>query len=108
MKGNSRLRQILTPGLIIMLGLAFAAGEQTCPKSTFQPHSELGRAIDFLWNRLLLLATIVFILVEGALIYVVLRYRSTGKETSKPPQTHGHAGLEITWTIIPALILVFI
>ncbi len=108
MKGNSRLRQILTPGLIIMLGLAFAAGAQTYPNSTFQPHSEFGRAIDFLWNRLLLLGTIVFVLVEGALIFVVLRYRRKGNETSRPPQTHGHAGLEITWTIIPAIILVFI
>ncbi len=108
MKGNSRLRQILAPGLIIMLGLAFAAGAQTYPNTTFQPHSELGRAIDFLWNRLLLLGTIVFVLVEGALIYVVFRYRRTGRETSKPPQTHGHAVLEVIWTMIPAFILLFI
>ncbi len=108
MKGNSRLRQIVTPGLIIMLGLAFAAGAQTYPNSTFQPHSEVGRAIDFLWNRLMLLATIVFVLVEGALLYVVFRYRRKGNETSKPPQTHGHAFLEIAWTLIPAFILIFI
>jgi len=108
MKGNSRLRQILAPGLIIMLGLAFAAGAQTYPNSTFQPHTDLGRWIDFLWNRLLFLGTIVFVLVEGALIYVVIRYRQKGTETSKPPQTHGHALLEIAWTIIPAVILVFI
>jgi len=108
MKGNSRLRQILAPGLIIMLGLAFAAGAQTYPNSTFQPHTDLGRSIDFLWNRLLLLATIVFVLVEGALIFVVFRYRRKGTETAKPPQTHGHALLEIIWTIIPAVILLFI
>ena len=108
MKGNSRLRQILAPGLIIMLGLAFAAGAQTYPNSTFQPHSELGRYIDFLWNRLLLLGTIVFVLVEGALVYVIIRYRRKGTETEKPPQTHGHALLEIAWTMIPAFILLFI
>lgn len=108
MKGNSRLRQILAPGLIIMLGLAFAAGAQTYPNSTFQPHTDLGRWIDFLWNRLLFLGTAVFVLVEGALLYVVFRYRRKGNETSKPPQTHGHALLEIAWTIIPAVILVFI
>jgi cytochrome c oxidase subunit 2 len=108
MKGNSRLRQILAPGLIIMLGLAFAAGAQTYPNSTFQPHSELGRYIDFIWNRLLLLGTIVFVLVEGALVYVIIRYRRTGTETEKPPQTHGHALLEIAWTMIPAFILLFI
>jgi cytochrome c oxidase subunit 2 len=109
MKGNSRLRQIITPGLIIMFGLAFAAGAQMQhPNSTFQPHSELGRAIDFLWDRLMLLGTIVFVLVEGALLYIVFRYRRKGNETSKPPQTHGHALLEILWTLIPAFILIFI
>src|SRR5665647_291050 len=108
MKGNSRLRQIITPGLIIMLGLAFAAGAQTYPNSTFQPHSEFGRAIDFLWNRLLLIGTIVFVLVEGALIFVVFRYRRKGNETGKPPQIHGNAVLEVIWTLIPALILLFL
>lgn len=108
MKGNSRLRQIITPGLIIMLGLAFAAGAQTHPNTTFQPHSELGRSIDFLWDRLMLLGTIVFVLVEGALLYVVFRYRRKGNETTRPPQTHGHAVLEIIWTLIPAFILIFI
>ncbi len=108
MKGNSRLRQILAPGLIIMFGLALAAGAQTYPNSTFQPHSELGRYIDFLWNRLLLLGTIVFVIVEGALVYVIFRYRRKGTETEKPPQTHGHALLEVTWTMIPAFILLFI
>lgn len=91
-----------------MLGLAFAAGAQTYPNSTFQPHTDLGRWIDFLWDRLLFLGTAVFVLVEGALVYVVFRYRRTGKETSKPPQIHGHALLEIMWTIIPAVILLFI
>ncbi|HUQ47023.1 MAG TPA: cytochrome c oxidase subunit II [Gemmatimonadaceae bacterium] len=109
MKGNSRLRQIITPGLIIMFGLVFAAGAQMQhPNTTFQPHSEVGRSIDFLWDRLMLLGTIVFVLVEGALLYVVFRYRSKGNETTRPPQTHGHAFLEILWTLIPAFILIFI
>jgi cytochrome c oxidase subunit 2 len=63
--------------------------------------------VDFLWDRLLLLGTIVFILVEGVLIYVVFRYRHRENQ-GPPPQTHGSTKLEITWTLIPAVILVFI
>jgi cytochrome c oxidase subunit 2 len=77
------------------------------PNTTLVPHSDFGREIDFLWDRLLLLGTIVFILVEGALIFVVIKYRRRDNQPT-PPQTHGSTKLEITWTLIPAIILVFI
>ena len=47
----------------------------------------------------------VFVLVEGALLYIVIRYRRRPGQP-RPPQIHGHTALEVTWTIIPtALIL---
>lgn len=107
MKGNSRLRQ-LAPLCIAAVALTLAACAGKYPNTTFEPHSELGRAIDFLWDRLLLLGTIVFVLVELALIFVVFRYRRRPTDTGKPPQTHGNAVLEIIWTLIPAFILLFI
>lgn len=55
----------------------------------------------------MLLGTIVFVLVEAALIYIVIKYRRKD-ETTVPPQTHGSTKLEIIWTLIPAVILVFI
>ncbi len=109
MKGNSRLRQLASFGLlmtVVVLTLAGCASEY--PNTTFEPKSEFGRSIDYLWDRLLLLGTIVFVLVEGALIFVVLKYRKRGTDTAKPPQTHGNATLEIIWTIIPAVILFFL
>lgn len=106
MKGYDRLRRIapyaLTAALVGALGACSAY-----PNTTFSPHSDLGRDIDALWNRLLLLGTIVFVLVETALLFVVFRYRHRGS-TEKPPQTHGSTKLEILWTLIPAVILVFI
>ena len=108
MRGNSRLRQFAPLGIIAAFTLMLAACAGNYPNTTFTPHSELGRAIDFLWDRLLLLGTIVFVLVELALIFVVIRYRRRVSEGEKPPQTHGNATLEIIWTIIPAVILLFI
>ena len=63
MKGNSRLRQFASLGFMVVIALALAACSETYPNTTFDPHSEFGREIDFLWDRLLLLGTIVFVLV---------------------------------------------
>jgi cytochrome c oxidase subunit 2 len=107
MKGSDRLRRLASYAFVAALVVAAVSCNEAHPNTTLVPHSDLGREIDFLWDRLLLLGTIVFILVEGALIYVVFRYRRRENQGT-PPQTHGSTKLEIAWTLIPAVILVFI
>jgi cytochrome c oxidase subunit II len=107
MKGFDRLRRLSPYVLIAALAIIAGACSGAHPNTTFSPHTELGRDIDALWNRLLLLSGIVFVLVEGALIFVIIRYRHRDS-TERPPQTHGSTKLEILWTLIPAVILVFI
>jgi cytochrome c oxidase subunit 2 len=77
------------------------------PNSTFEHRTEFNAAVDFLWDRLLFWGTVVFVIVEGLLIYTIIkfRHREGGPE---PKQVHGNTALEITWTVIPAVILVFI
>ena len=106
MKGTSRLRRMASFGMMAVLALTLAACEAH-PNTTFTPHSEYGRAIDFLWDRLMLLGTIVFILVEFGILYIIFRYRKREGD-EKPPQTHGNVVIEIFWTLIPAFILLFI
>jgi len=107
MKGISRLRRFASFGMTVVLALALAACEQSHPNTTFTPHSDYGRSIDFLWDRLLLLGTIVFVLVEAGILYIVFRYRKREGD-QPPPQTHGNVVIEIFWTLIPAFILLFI
>jgi cytochrome c oxidase subunit 2 len=107
MKGSDRLRRLASYLFVAALVVAAVSCNEAHPNSTLQPHSDLGREIDFLWNRLLFLGTIVFVLVEGALVYVVFKYRRRENQPT-PPQTHGSTKLEIAWTLIPAVILVFI
>ena len=107
MKGISRLRRFASFGMMVVLALALAACEQSHPNTTFTPHSDYGRSIDFLWDRLLLLGTIVFVLVEAGILYIVFRYRKREGD-QPPPQTHGNVVIEIFWTLIPAFILLFI
>jgi cytochrome c oxidase subunit II len=101
-----RLLPFLTVAALAMLMVACTAAGKY-PNTTFEPKTDLGRAIDFLWNRLLFLGTVVFILTEAALLYVVWRYRYRGQQEA-PPQIHGSTRLEILWTLIPAVVLVFI
>lgn len=51
------------------------------------------------------IATVVFVLVQGGLIYVMIRFRARQGDESEPKQVHGNAKLEVVWTVIPVLIL---
>ena len=49
---------------------------------------------------------VIFVIVEGALILFVVRFRNRGRaRTAEGPQIRGHTRLELIWTVIPALIL---
>lgn len=57
-----------------------------------------------LFNVLLWTMVIVFVLVEGALLYAAIRFRRKPNDPL-PPQTHGHTPLEIAWTIVPTILI---
>src|SRR5260370_19113974 len=71
------------------------------------PASDGAAVISQLFWFTLVLATIVFVLVEGLLIYSSLRFRRRAAlPTREPPQIHGNTRLEVMWATVPALILI--
>jgi cytochrome c oxidase subunit 2 len=60
--------------------------------------------IASLYKLVLGVAVVVFVGVEGALLYSVLRYRR--RKGATPAQIRGNTRLELAWTVIPALVLV--
>ena len=60
---------------LCVLALA-ACGRDGYPNSTFHRTTEFNTAISSLWDRLLFLGTVVFVIVEGLLVYTVVRFRS--------------------------------
>jgi len=72
------------------------------------PASKGAIHIDRLFRTMLGIATVVFLLVEGGLIYAVFRFRRKRGETGEGASFHGNTLLEIIWTLIPAIIVVVI
>jgi cytochrome c oxidase subunit 2 len=103
-----RLRQAAPVALVAMLLLTLSAcGLTDYPNTTFHQNTEFNRAVDALFDRLVFWGTIVFVVVEVALVVTIIKFRKRpGGPAAKP--IHGNAALEITWTVIPALILVLI
>jgi cytochrome c oxidase subunit 2 len=97
--------------LLLATPLAFAALSVPSPVAAqpwpVAPASDGAEQISQLFWFTLVLAAIVFILVEGLLIYSSLRFRRrTALPTREPPQIHGNTRLEVMWATVPALILI--
>lgn len=60
--------------------------------------------INDLFNILFWISVPVFLLVEGLILYAIIRYRRR-KRDEMPEQIEGHRPLEITWTVVSLLII---
>jgi cytochrome c oxidase subunit II len=76
------------------------------PTSIFSPFSTPGREIDGLSHFVLAITAGIFLVVSILLVYVITRYRARPGENSEPPQVFGSLQVELSWTIIPILIIV--
>ena len=62
--------------------------------------------IDQMFWIVLVITGIAFVLVQGTLLFFIFRYRHRPGRAAT--YTHGHLGAEIIWTIVPAIILVWL
>jgi cytochrome c oxidase subunit II len=74
-----------------------------------EAHSPNGQRIHAAFIFVAIFTGIIFLAVEGTLIFCIVKYRR-GKRprTAEGPQIHGATSLEIIWTVIPVLILALI
>jgi len=70
-----------------------------------EPKTEAGRDVFNLYILVLILAGIVFVAVEGFILYAVVRYRRKPGDDTLPEQLHGNTTVEIIWTLIPTVIV---
>ena len=97
-----RLYALAAGGLL----LALSACAEKAPQDTMEPAGPVSRKILHLSEPVFLIAGIVFVLVQGLVIFAVLKFRDRpDKPGPEPEQVHGNTKLEVGWTLIPALIL---
>jgi cytochrome c oxidase subunit 2 len=73
------------------------------------PASPQAHSIREIYWLVLAITAAIFVLVIGALLLFVVRYRSRGRPREvEAAQVHGHTNLELTWTAIPVVILAII
>jgi cytochrome c oxidase subunit II len=107
-KRNKRTRPA---ALVASLLLALvAAGCASQFPQLYPPHASTsqGAEVSSLYDIVFVLAVLIFLAVEGAIVYAVVRYRRKPDDTDLPPQTHGNNLVEIIWTIIPTIIVVYL
>jgi len=97
---KNRLVQL---GLISVL-LLLVAGCSKDGQSTWEAFGPVAQKQLDLFNVLLWVMVAVFIIVEGVLVYAIVRYRRRPGD-AKPPQIHGNTSLEIILTIIPTILV---
>ena len=98
------MRNVLKP-IIAVGGISVVAAScaTNAPQDTWQPKGPNAKLIDDLQQPVFAVAGIIGLIVAVAVIYTMIKYRDRGQPI--PEQTHGKPALEITLTIIPALIL---
>jgi len=101
-----------TMGSLISAGAAFAqdleiVGRPVDRATGFQPAAtELMRDLVWLDDLLLVIITVITIFVTGLLLWVAFRYHEN--RNGKPATFTHNSPLEVAWTVVPIVILVFI
>jgi cytochrome c oxidase subunit 2 len=95
-------RWITALGLLVVM-LAACSSDQY-PQTTLLPRGDFAKIADDLLDTTVRWALLVFVLVEGVLLYAIFRFRGKPGDP-EPHQTHGNTTVEVIWTVIPALIL---
>ncbi len=67
-----------------------------------------GAQIRDLYTVVFLIAVAIFFVVEGLIIWTVIRYRRKPTDDDLPPQTHGNNIAEFVWTIVPTILVLFL
>ncbi len=79
--------------------------------SIFAPAGTPAHSIFSLSMLVLSITAGIFLVVGGLLLYVVIRYRhrpGDANAAQEPPQIYGSTQIELSWTVIPILIVVML
>lgn len=101
-----KTRRLRSGLAVLALFLLAAAGcAKNAPLDTLRPASPIAQQIKDLWDLVFISAVVVFVIVEGLIVVLLIRFRQRKGDDSLPKQVHGNTRMEVGWTILPAAIL---
>jgi cytochrome c oxidase subunit 2 len=80
-----------------------AACTRDAPQNFLHPVGPIAKKEDALWRIVFPIAAVIFVLVEGALVFAIFKFRE--RPGGEPAQFHGNTKLEVILTLIPSLLL---
>ena len=80
---------------------------ENAPLDSLSPEGPYARSIDELFWLTFWIAVLVFVIVQGALLFSIFVFKEK-PDSPEPKQIHGNTKLEIIWTVIPVIILAVI
>jgi cytochrome c oxidase subunit II len=99
-KARAKIAALSGGSAVLLAGCA----RTNIPQDTFNPAGPDARQEAHLYWGVFVVAVLVFVLVEGLIVFRSAKYRSRAGRP-EPVQIHGSKRLERTWTIIPAVML---
>ncbi len=103
--GSISLRRSAASCLLLSVGTVYAQSST----SIFSPSATPARSAFNLSMLVLSVTAVIFLIVGGLLLYALLRYRSRpGDSPREPAQIYGSNQIELSWTVIPILIVVML
>ena len=99
---NTNTIAVIGGGLLLLLATAPGAlADVFTPESGGSPNAD---EIDSLYKITLYVGIVMFLIVEGALVWTLVRYRAR-RGGDQPEQIRGNTPLELGWTVGAAVIL---
>ena len=102
MRKDARQNALLT--VLVVSCAVVLAGCTNLPATTLYTYGDHATRILDLLMIVFWMAVAVFVVVQGALVYTVFRFRSKQDAAALPKQLHGNTKIEIAWTIAPAIV----
>ena len=89
---------MLSASVVLLAGCANQESQDT-----LSPEGPVAREQDKLWDLTFLIAVVIFFIVEGLLVYALVKFRERpGRQAA---QFHGNTKLEVVLTVVPSVIL---
>jgi len=102
---------MLLPRVWPSLAIQVTPGSTSGSTSIFAPLGTPAHSIFGLSMLVLSITLAIFLIVGGLLLYALLRYRHRPMDANaaqEPPQIYGSNQIELSWTVIPILIVVML